>query len=255
MIFTDTHIHLYAEEFDLDRRELISQAMSEGIERFFLPNIDTTSIDRMKKLTDAFPQYCFSMMGLHPCYVKENYVEELNKIESAFSNDGYCAVGEIGMDFYWDKTFLKQQEEVFEKQIKWASELNLPVSIHSRNSTWEIISILEKSSHLKNRGIFHCFTGNTEQAKKIISMGFYLGIGGVVTFKNSGMDRVIEQIDLKHLVLESDAPYLAPTPHRGKRNIPVYLKLVAQKIAEIKNCSLQEVADVTTANSKIIFKR
>ncbi len=255
MILTDTHIHLYAEEFDADRSDLIKQAMDENISRFFLPNIDASSIDAMKRITDSYPENCFAMMGLHPCYVKENYMSELKKIEAELSKNNYGAVGEIGIDLYWDKTFVKQQEEAFEKQIQWASELKLPVIIHSRNSTDEIISLLQKNAHLKNFGIFHCFTGTIEQAQKIISMGFYLGIGGVVTFKNSGMDKVVEQVDLKHLVLETDAPYLAPTPHRGKRNVPVYLKLVAQKISEIKKCSLQEVADVTTANSKIIFKR
>ena len=255
MLLTDTHIHLYAEEFDADRNDLIRKAADENIKRFFLPNIDSTSIDGMKRIIDAHHETCFPMMGLHPCYVKENYINELKKIETELSKNNYCAVGEIGIDLFWDKTFVKQQEEVFEKQILWASELNLPIIIHSRNSTDEIIALLEKNTQLKNFGIFHCFTGTIEQAQKIISMGFYLGIGGVVTFKNSGMDKVVSQIDLQHIVLETDAPYLSPTPHRGKRNIPSYLKLVAQKISEIKNCSLEEVANLTTENSKNIFKR
>ncbi len=255
MILTDTHIHLYAEEFDADRTDLIKQAMDENVSRFFIPNIDSSSIDILKKVVDQNPETCFAMMGLHPCYVKGNYLEELRKIENELSKNNYVAVGEIGIDLYWDKTFIKQQEDAFEKQIKWASEINLPIVIHSRNSTNEIITILEKNAHLKNFGIFHCFSGTLEQAQKIISIGFYLGIGGVVTFKNSGMDKVVEQLDLQHIVLETDAPYLAPVPHRGKRNIPEYLKLIAKKVADIKNCSLQEVADVTTTNSKTIFGR
>lgn len=255
MILTDTHIHLYAEEFDSDRKELIQLAIEQQVSRFFLPNIDSTSVKGLLDLQQHYPENCFPMMGLHPCYVKENYVKELKIVEKELGQNTYSAIGEIGMDLYWDKTFVTQQEAAFVRQITWASELNLPVSIHSRNATDEVIALIEKNSHLQVKGIFHCFSGTNEQAKKAIELGFYLGIGGVVTYKNSGLDTVLSDIDSKHLVLETDAPYLPPTPHRGKRNIPSYLTLVAQKLALLKNNSVKEIADITTANSQTIFKK
>ncbi|MEO8151301.1 MAG: TatD family hydrolase [Bacteroidia bacterium] len=255
MILTDTHTHLYLEDFDSDRDALMQQALAQDIQRFFLPNIDTTSVDSLLSLTQKYPANCFAMMGLHPCSVKENYAEELSKINETLNlkRESIYAVGEIGMDLYWDKTFVKEQEITFITQCHWADEMNLPIVIHSRNSTDELIAIIKNQDHLQLKGIFHCFSGNLQQAKEVIDLGFYLGIGGVVTFKNSGLDKVVEQIDLKHLVLETDAPYLAPAPHRGKRNIPEYLKLVAEKIAAIKNITLEDVASVTTENSKKIF--
>jgi TatD DNase family protein len=260
MIFTDTHTHLYLGDFDADREALINDAMRNNVQRFFLPNIDATSIDSLFALTQKYPTNCFAMMGLHPCSVKENYKDELKNIYEAIQPQTpnpklqtVYAIGEIGMDLYWDKTFVKEQEIAFITQCHWADDLNLPIVIHSRNSTDELIAIIKNHQHLNLNGIFHCFSGNLEQAKEIIDLGFYLGIGGVVTFKNSGLDKVVEQIDLQHIVLETDAPYLAPAPHRGKRNIPEYLKLVAEKIAIIKNTSLEEVAAVTTENSKKIF--
>ena len=262
MILTDTHIHLYAEEFETATNALIDAAIAQDIKRFFLPNIDSTSIDGLFKITEQYPESCFAMLGLHPCYVKENFQEELTKIHSAITSSvsaagkskNIYAVGEIGLDFYWDKTFTREQELAFITQCHWADELELPVVIHSRNSTTELITILKNHPHLNLTGIFHCFSGTLEQAKEIIDMGFYLGIGGAVTFKNSGIDKVVEQVDLKHIVIETDGPYLAPVPHRGKTNLPVYLKLVAEKIAAIKNVSVEDVAQITTENSKRIFK-
>ena len=260
MILTDTHTHLYLEEFDADRDALIYDAMRMGVQRFFLPNIDTSSIGSLFALTQKYPGNCFAMMGLHPCSVKENYKDELEKIYATLlpqtinlKPQTIFAIGEIGLDLYWDKTFAKEQQEALIIQCRWASELKLPVSLHTRNATDETIAILKSNKQLDVKGVFHCFSGNAEQAKEIIDLGFYLGIGGVVTFKNSGLDKVVEQIDLKHIVLETDAPYLAPAPHRGKRNLPEYLKLVAEKIAAIKNISIEELANVTTENSKKIF--
>ena len=193
------------------------------------------------------------MMGLHPCSVKENWKDELNLVEKLLAEKKYLAVGEIGIDLYWDKTFVKEQVTVFRKQIELANHYKLPVSIHSRESFEEIYSILLDTKKEMPCGIFHCFTGNADQAQRAIGLGFYLGIGGVVTFKNSGLDKVLEQIDLKYLVLETDAPYLAPVPFRGKRNLPEYIVKVAEKVAEVKKTSLEEVARVTSENSKLIF--
>ena len=255
MTLTDTHTHLYLPEFDSDRDALIAEAKSSGIERFFLPNIDSASVDAMQSLEKNYPENCFAMMGLHPCSVKENWKEELELVERKHSERKYFGVGEIGMDLFWDKTFIKEQEIVFKRQIELANQYKLPVSIHSRDSFEEIYSMLLETKKEQPCGVFHCFTGNIEQAKRAIDLGFYLGIGGVVTFKNSGLDKTISEIDLKHIVLETDSPYLAPAPHRGKRNIPAYLKLVAEKIAAIKKCSVEEAAAVTTENSKTIFSR
>lgn len=253
MLFTDTHTHLYAEEFSPDRDLLISEAISSGVQRFFLPNIDSTSVAGLTQLVEKYPSNCFPMMGLHPCSVKENWQQELGLVEKLLSEHKYVAVGEIGMDLFWDKTFVKEQEIVFKKQVELANHYKLPLSIHSRDSFEEIFQILLSTKKEMPCGIFHCFTGNAEQAKRAIDLGFYLGIGGVVTFKNSGLDKVIADIPLQHLVLETDAPYLAPVPFRGKRNLPVYIIKVAEKIAEIKNIPLEEVARITTENACTIF--
>lgn len=254
MIFTDTHTHLYATEFDADRKELMQQAIDAGVSRFFLPNVEKSSVNEMLELCKQFPENCFPMMGLHPCSVKEDYLAELALVESELSKGKYFGVGEIGLDFYWDKSFIKEQEEAFLKQITWSCELNLPVSIHSRSATTCAIELIQLSG-LSVKGVFHCFSGSIEEAKAITDMGMYLGIGGVVTYKNSGLDAIVSQVGLKHIVLETDAPYLPPVPHRGKRNIPEYLLLTAQKLAVIKNCSVAEVAEQTTNNSKVIFKQ
>ncbi|MEO8085934.1 MAG: TatD family hydrolase [Bacteroidota bacterium] len=255
MQLTDTHTHLYADEFSSDRDLLISEAITKRVQRFFLPNIDSTSVDALTQLSDKYPENCFPMMGLHPCSVKENWQEEMNLVEKLLSEKKYVAVGEIGMDLFWDKTFVKEQEGVFRRQIELANHYKLPVSIHSRESFEEIYNILLDRKKELPCGVFHCFTGNLDQAKRAIDLGFYLGIGGVVTFKNSGLDKVIAEIPLQHLVLETDAPFLAPVPFRGKRNLPEYIIKVAEKIAEIKNVPLEDVANATTENSKIIFGR
>jgi len=252
-MFVDTHTHLYSEEFITDINEALQKAIDAGVEKFFLPNIDSSSVAGMHHLCEKHPQHCFPMMGLHPCSVKENYKEELAIAYNYLQTKKYVAVGEIGIDLYWDKTFYKEQVEVFEQQINWALEFNLPIVIHCRNSFDEIYEVLTGFKKLP-KGIFHCFSGNAEQAQKIIDKtNFKLGIGGVITFKNSGLDKAIENIDLKHLVLETDSPYLAPIPYRGKRNESAYIPLIAAKIAEVKKCSLVEVATTTTANAKEIF--
>ena len=253
MILTDTHIHLYADEFNTDRDLLIREAMDAGVQRFFLPNIDSEYADRMLSIEKKYPENCFAMMGLHPCSVKENWKEEIAFVENRLSAGKFVGIGEIGIDLYWDKTYLKEQEEVFRRQIELANQYKLPVIIHSRESFEEIYNILLVTKKDPPYGIFHCFTGNADQAKRAIDLGFHLGIGGVVTFKNSGLDKTVEEIGMEHLVLETDAPYLAPVPFRGKRNQPSYILKVAEKISSIKNISVEEVATITTENSKKIF--
>ena len=254
MILTDTHTHLYYEQFNDDIDTVIQNSIDKGITRLFLPNIDSSSIDGMMKLGTDYPDNCFPMMGLHPTSVGVNYKEELALVEDWMNKQKFCAIGEIGIDLYWDKTFLKEQQEAFRFQIELAKKYNLPFVIHCRDAFDEIFEILDELNDEKMRGIFHCFTGTVEQANHVINYGgFKIGIGGVVTFKNSGLDKVVEQIDLKHLVLETDAPYLAPTPFRGKRNESTYLYTIAEKVADIYNISIEEVAEITTANSKEVF--
>jgi TatD DNase family protein len=254
MILTDTHTHLYSKEFDPDRTKLIEKAISNGVGRFFMPNIDSGSIAGMFQVEKQFPEHCFPMMGLHPCSVNETYQQELIVVEHWLSKRKFTAIGEIGIDLYWDKTFFEQQQDAFRTQIQWAKKYSLPYVIHSRNAFDETMQIVNEFKQDNIKAIFHCFSGNVEQAEQVIAAGnFKLGIGGVVTFKNSGLDKVVEAIDIKHLVLETDAPYLAPAPHRGKRNEPDYLLLVAQKIADIKKISVEEVAAITTQNSKDVF--
>lgn len=250
----DTHTHLYAEEFNTDRTVLIQKAINNGITKFYLPNIDSTSIKGMHQLETEFPQNCFAMMGLHPCSVNANVEQELAIVKSWLEKRKYKAIGEIGIDLYWEKAFLKEQQHAFKAQIQWALDYNYPIIIHCREAFDEIYEILTTFNKLP-KAIFHCFSGNAEQAKKIIALGnFKLGIGGVVTFKNSGLDKVVEQVELEHLVLETDAPYLAPVPFRGKRNEPSYILEVAKKVAEIKNVSMTEVSEITTKNSDFIFE-
>jgi TatD DNase family protein len=254
MILTDTHTHLYSKEFDTDRTILIQKAIDSGITRMFMPNVDSDSIPGMFLVEKQFPENCFAMMGLHPCSVASNYQQELQVVEYWLSKRKFVAIGEIGIDLYWDKTFIEQQQDAFRMQIQLAKKHELPYVIHARNSFDEVMEIVTEFKNDNLKAIFHCFSGTIEQAEQIVEMkNFKLGIGGVVTFKNSGLDKVVEAIDLKHLVLETDAPYLAPVPFRGKTNHPEYLLLVAQKIAEIKNISLEEVVEVTTQNSKEIF--
>lgn len=254
LILTDTHTHLYSEEFKADLDQLLNSASVLGIERFFMPNIDSTSVEDMLRIEERHPGKCFPMMGLHPCSVKENWKEEMKIVEDWFQKRKFAAVGEIGIDLYWDKTFIEEQKTVFKRQIEIAIQHNVPIVIHTRDSFDVAYEIVNENRNENLNGVFHCFTGNIEQAKKVTGMGFFLGIGGVVTFKNGGLDKILPHIDLNHVVLETDAPYLAPVPFRGKRNEPAYLLKIAEKIAEIKNISVEEVAAVTTANSKKLFK-
>jgi TatD DNase family protein len=253
MQITDTHTHLFSEQLIGELDPLLETSSASGIERFFMPNIDSTSIDAMFSVEKKFPGKCFSMMGLHPCSVKENWKQEMRIVEQWLAKRKFAAVGEMGIDLYWDKTFIEEQKTVFLMQVELANAYELPIVIHTRDSFDVAYELLRKIQKREPCGIFHCFTGTAEEAKKVIDLGFYLGIGGVVTFKNGGLDKVIPEIDLKNIVLETDAPYLAPMPFRGKRNEPAYLIKVAEKIAELKNISVEEVANVTTENSKKIF--
>jgi TatD DNase family protein len=253
MQFIDTHTHLYLEEFDPDRTGSIARAKSAGVDIFMLPNIDSTSIDPLLNLADEYPENCFPMIGLHPTSVKDNYHDELKAVESILEKRRFYAIGEIGMDLYWDKTFLEQQRDVFRHQLKLAKAFNLPVAIHMRNCFEHVYSIIREEAGSNLRGVFHCFPGNIQQAKQVTGLGFYLGIGGVVTFKNSGLQQVVKEIPLEYILLETDAPFLAPDPYRGKRNESVYIPLIADKIATLKEIPLQEVAEITTANAKKLF--
>lgn len=253
-MFIDTHCHLYLQEFENDIAALIQRADQSGVEKFYLPAIDSETHDAMITLETAFPGQCISMMGLHPCYVKQNFKDELSKIEQWLQKRKFAAIGECGLDFYWDKTYVKEQYAVLEQQAEWALQYDLPIVLHTRNATAETIDVIKHFSAKGLSGIFHCFGGTIEEAEQIIQLGFYLGIGGVVTYKNSGLDKVVQTIGLKNLVLETDAPYLTPVPHRGKRNESSYLKIIAEKVAEICGCALEEVATITTANAKTIFK-
>ena len=254
MILTDTHAHLYAEQFDNDRDDTIKRAIDQGISRIFLPNIDVESIDPLMDLSRAYPAHCFPMMGLHPCSVGEGFESDLALIESSLSKNTFYAVGEIGIDLYWDASTLPWQQEAFRRQIGWAKASGLPIVIHCRDAFDEIMEILDEVNDEQLKGIFHCFTGNREQAEKIIGYGnFKLGIGGVVTFKNAGLAEVVAGIAPEHIVLETDAPYLAPHPYRGKRNESSYLMEVAMKVAGIYERSLEEIARITTENSRQIF--
>lgn len=253
MIITDTHTHLYSNEFAEDRHEMIQRAIDAGVSRFFIPAIDSDYTQSMYDLEKAYPENIFLMMGLHPTHVKDNCLEELQHVEEELSKRKFFAVGEIGIDLYWDKTHLPQQQEAFRKQIQLAKKYKLPIVIHCREAFDEIFAILEEEKSPELFGVFHCFSGTYEQAVQAISYNMKLGIGGVVTFKNGKIDQFLNQIDLKHIVLETDSPYLAPVPYRGKRNESSYLIKVVDKLAEIYNLPQEEIAQVTTENSKAIF--
>lgn len=251
----DTHAHIYLDAFDKDRAEVLDNAVKAGVTKIFMPNIDHTSIDAMLETEEKNKGFCYSMMGLHPCSVTKYFEKELYLVEEWLNKRTFIAVGEIGTDLYWDKTFWEQQKECFRIQVQWAKERNLPIVIHCRESIDETITLVEEMNDDSLSGVFHCFTGNAEQAEKILALGnFYLGIGGVSTFKNGGLDKVLPNVDMKHLVLETDSPYLAPVPHRGKRNEPAYTALVASRIAEITEHDLDIVKEVTTANAQNLFK-
>jgi TatD DNase family protein len=253
MILTDTHTHLYSEEFDQDRATMIQRAMDIGVSRFFIPSIDSNYTQKMYDLEAQFPENIFLMMGLHPTYVKENYLEELAHVETELSKKKFYAVGEIGIDLFWDKTFLEQQQHAFQYQIQLAKKHNLGINIHCRDAFDEVFEVLESEKAPDLFGIFHCFTGDFQQAQRAIDLNMKLGIGGVATFKNGKIDQFLRDIDLKHIVLETDSPYLAPVPFRGKRNESSYVKVVAEKLAEIYQLSTEEIAQITTENSKAIF--
>lgn len=254
MQLIDTHTHLFLPEFDLDRDQVISNAINNGVEKLLMPNVDSSTIDSLSNLAKKYPDYCLPMMGLHPTSVKENYVDELKVIESYLEKNKVFAIGEIGIDLYWDKTFLKEQVKVFKYQVDLAKKYKLPIVIHTRNSFDEIFKIMDEINSENLKGVFHSFTGNEKQAKKIIELGFVIGIGGIVTFKNSGLDKVVKNIDINNIVLETDSPYLSPVPKRGKRNESSYVKYIAEKLAEIKNISLEEVAKITSQNAKQLFR-
>ena len=253
MIITDTHTHLYAEEFDIDRDEMMLRAINKGVTRFFIPAIDSNYIQKMYALEANYPENVFLMMGLHPTHVKDNYLEELQIVEQELASRKFVAIGEIGIDLYWDKTHLKEQQLAFRRQIQLAKHYKLPIVIHCRDAFDEIFEILEEEKAADLFGIFHCFSGTHKQALQAISYNMKLGIGGVVTFKNGKIDQFINQIDIKHIVLETDSPYLAPIPFRGKRNESSYIVNVVDKLASLYGVSSEEIATQTTENSKAVF--
>ena len=253
MILADTHTHLYLEDYDDDRDEVVRKALDEGVKYIFLPNIDSTSLEAMKSLSEKYPENCFPMMGLHPTSVKENFEDELDIVKQELGKNKYYGVGEIGIDLYWDKTFEGQQKEVFREQLRLAKIYKLPVSIHTRNSFDETFKIVKEELTEDLKGIFHCFGGDFNDATKIMDIGFYMGIGGIVTFKNSGLPETVKKIPLEYIVLETDSPFLTPVPFRGRRNQSAYIKYIAEKIAEIKKMPVEEVAEITTKNTFNLF--
>lgn len=249
----DSHAHIYATEFDNDRDEVVQRALAQGIDTILLPNIDLDSIEPMLKTEATYPDVCRSMMGLHPCYVNGDVKQTLATIHSWFEKHNFIAVGEIGIDLYWDKTFKAEQEMAFITQLNWAKEMDLPVVIHTRDSIEETLTLLRKEQNGSLRGVFHCFGGTVEEAKAINDLGFHLGLGGVSTFKNGGMDKVIPHLDLSKVILETDCPYLAPVPHRGKRNEPAYTQLIAKRISDLRDIEIEQVDILTTQNTKTLF--
>lgn len=252
-MYIDTHTHLYDEQLMAEEDAMIGRAIAAGVTRMYMPNCDSSTVYTMMHLAKKWPGNCLPMMGVHPCYIKENYKQELDKAAQWLEKEKFHAIGEIGLDYYWDLTFKTQQQEAFEQQIDWALQYNLPIVIHSRESTQDCIDIVRKKQNGKLRGIFHCFSGTQDEADQIIDLGLYLGIGGVVTFKKATLADVVKATPLQHMVLETDAPYLAPVPYRGKRNESSYIPLVATKIAELKSITVEEVASITTQNAEKIF--
>lgn len=253
MQLIDTHTHLYVKTFKGDIAQVIDRAEREGVGRFYLPAIDSEEIPALLELEQKYPGKCIAMMGLHPCSVKDNYREELTIVQDWLGKRPFAAVGEIGLDYYWDKTHVAEQKQAFHEQMEWALHYKLPIVIHSRESMEDCIAMVQEHQRGDLKGIFHCFTGDRESAAKIIDAGFYLGIGGVLTYKNSGLGEVLKDIPMQHLVLETDSPYLTPVPFRGKRNESSYIKYVAEKLAEVKGISKEEVARITTENAQKIF--
>ena len=253
MILIDTHCHLYAEEFKEDADAVIARAKAQGVSKFYLPGIDSTEIAGMLALEQNYPGTCIAMMGLHPCYVKENYRQELEIVKDWLDKRPFAAVGEIGLDYYWDTSFKEQQQESFRLQMDWALEKGMPIVIHTRNAMQETIELVKPYAARGLKGIFHCFSGSNESAVQITQMGFLLGIGGVITYKNAGLGEVLANIELEHLVLETDAPYLTPVPFRGKRNESSYLTYILAKLSEVKQLPEAEIAAITTANAEKLF--
>jgi TatD DNase family protein len=254
-MFIDTHAHIYDEEFKDDRSSMLEKAYSLGVHKIYMPNVDHTSIDGMMELENKYPAQCIAMMGLHPCYVKKDFEKELYIVEDWLNKRPFAAVGEIGIDLHWDTTFRAQQEEALKIQIAFAEKHQLPIVIHCRNSYRETMDLIKSIKSDRLKGVFHCFSGTKEDAEEVISIGFKIGIGGVVTFKNSGLDKIIPALELEHMVLETDSPYLAPVPHRGKRNEPSYIPMIAQKIADLKNIPIEEVEKITTSNALELFSK
>lgn len=254
MQWIDTHAHLYGEEFDGDRTEMVERALAAGVYQLLLPNIDSSTISGMLALEAQFPGVCYPMMGVHPCYVNENVEQELSIVREWLEKRTFRAIGEIGLDFYHDLTHTDQQYKAFREQLELARQYRLPVSIHARESTKECIEVVRSLQDGRLSGVFHCFSGTLEQAKEVIDLGFYLGIGGVVTFKKAGLDKLLEDIDLQHIILETDAPYLAPVPYRGKRNESAYIPLIGERIADVKNLTIDDIAEITTSNALKLFK-
>lgn len=253
MTLIDTHTHLYLKDFKDDIDEVISRAMMEGVDKFYLPAIDSGELKSMINLEEKYPGKCFAMNGLHPCSVKENFEYELGLVHDGLSKRKFAGVGEIGLDFYWGETFKKQQYIALEQQLQWGLEFKLPVILHTRNAIQQTIETVKPFADKGLKGIFHCFGGSIQNAREIIKMGFYLGIGGVLTYKNSGLLNIIQELDCEHLVLETDSPYLTPVPFRGKRNESSYIKLIALKLSEVLHISMDEVARITTRNANKIF--
>lgn len=253
MPLTDSHSHIYAEQFKEDRQEALQRAFAGQVTKIFMPNIDHTSIDAMLETEAAFPENCYAMMGLHPCSVNKTFLRELYQVEEWLGKRPFAAIGETGIDLYWDKTFLAQQKEALQIQLELAKKHRLPIVLHTRDSFWETFEIVEQAQDGTLKGVFHCFSGTLEEARKVTELQFMLGIGGVSTFKNGGLDQVLPHVELDHLLLETDSPYLAPVPHRGKRNEPAYLPLIAARIAELKQVSVEEVSEKTTFNALSFF--
>ena len=253
-MFIDTHTHIYLEQFEEDLDDCIQRCKESKVDKLFLPNIDTSTWKKVQACVDGYPDMCYPMLGLHPCSVNENVDQELNSLSKLIESNAIVAVGEIGLDYYWSKDFVDQQVNAFRVQIGWAKQAKLPIVIHSRDSLDDCIRVVSEESDQHLSGIFHCFTGTIEQADEIMELGFYLGLGGVITFKNAKMDDVLKHIPLDRIVLETDAPYLTPHPFRGKRNEPSYIPLIAEKLATVKNISVEEIAEVTTKNAKQVYQ-
>ena len=252
-MYVDSHAHIYSEEFKADRQAVIEKALEAGVKKIYMPNVDHASIEPMLEAEEKYKGICIPMMGLHPCNVKKNFEKDLYEVEDWLKRRKFAAVGEIGIDLYWDTSLQAEQEEAFKIQVNLAKKYDLPIVIHCRNSFRETIELLKKIKSENQKGVFHCFSGNAEEANEVVELGFYMGIGGVTTFKNGGLDKVLSHASLEHLILETDCPYLAPVPYRGKRNEPSYIPLIAEKIGTIKNLTVEEVAAATTRNTQQLF--